>query len=278
MRFKSIISPMRALITFLTTVAVATLLALDNPRGFFTLLEKTQNTSSRLWNEKEIRIDGLQLLSRTEVERQLPLDRSVLWWHLNVTKLQAALAQTPWIGDVTVSSCPDVGSSHWGCFLLQIQERKPTFIADFGGDTWVIGHDGSFLVPLDEFRNRNYSGDLIRVGGIPSHGKSPNIVQERLSVAFRLCEKLEQAVAKRVVGLKFLDQGDLAIEFKDVPFPIVFAAGEDAKVSIEEQGERCAVLLTKLGGRFSEIEKIDLAFNRVGVVKLKAGLDVKNAQ
>jgi hypothetical protein len=260
---------MRSVVTILTTIGVGALLALDNPKGFSELRKSSQEWASRIWNQKEVRVDGLEMLSRAEVEKLLPLERSVPWWHLNGSEIQAKLSQNSWIDQAKLSSCPDSWSAKWGCFLVSVQERKPTFVATFDNTSWVIDRDGSFLVPLSELRARKFQGTLVAVRGVSGNGNSPDLVRAQLSVAARLRETLEKSVSKQILGLEFLGQGDFAVAFQGVPFPVVFAAGQDAKVPLLEQGARCTALLNQLANRFSEIERIDLAFDRVGVVRFK---------
>jgi hypothetical protein len=77
---------------------------------------------------------------------------------------------------------------------------------------------------------------------------------------------LEKRVKRAITGLEFQGQGDFAVSFEGLPFPIIFGAGKDSRVSLSEQGERCFELLKHLSGRLGEIQKVDLAFNQVGVV------------
>ena len=260
---------MRVIITLLTTISIGALLALDNPDRFRAASGAVIDHGRRLWAEKEVRIDGLYLLSRAEIERQLPLDRPVAWWHMHATEIQSKLSQNAWVDEATVTSCPDSWASRWGCFLVRVKERRPTFIAVVDGSPWVIDRHGSFLAPPGELQSRNFSGRLIAVKGIAGSRTAPDILRSQLSVASKLSETLEREVARRVVNLELLGQGDFAAEFEGVPFPIVFAAGEDAKISLTEQGARCSALLKQLAPRFPEVEKVDLAFNRVGVVRFK---------
>jgi hypothetical protein len=260
---------MRVLITLVTTLSVGALLALDDPNGFRAVLQSISSRGAQLWNDKELRIDGLGLLSRAEVEKVLPLERSVGWWHLNATEIQAKLAQNAWVEEATLSSCPDSWASRWGCFLVRIQERQPMFVAAFEGNQWVIDREGAFLVPLSELSNRNFSGRLITVKGVAANANSPDLARAQLAAASQLCESLEKQVSKPIRELEFLGQGDFAVSFDSVPFPIIFAAGKDAKVPLVEQGVRCAALLKQLAPRLSEVSKVDLAFDRVGVVQFK---------
>ena len=260
---------MRVLITLVTALSVGTLLALDNPTGFRQITQSITTKAGTIWNEKDVRIDGLHLLSRAEVERLLPLERSVAWWHVNATEIQAKLAHNAWVSEATVTSCPDTWTSRWGCFLVSIQERQPMFLATINGDSWVIDREGTFLAPLGDLKGRSFSGKLIALKGVAVNRHSPDLVRAQLSVAARLCETLHSEVPKSIVELEFLGQGDFAISFEGLSFPIVFAAGQDAKVPLPEQGARCAALLKQLAPRFSEVAKIDLAFDRVGVVQFK---------
>jgi hypothetical protein len=91
----------------------------------------------------------------------------------------------------------------------------------------------------------------------------------QLATAARLLDTLEREVRRPIERVEFLAQGDFSVIFKGLDFPTVFAAGSDAKVPLLEQGTRCAELLKRLGSRLSDVERIDLAFDRVGVVKFK---------
>ena len=148
------------------------------------------------------------------------------------------------------------------------------FLAALNGDSWVVDREGTFLAPLSDLKSRNFSGRLITLKGVAVNRNSPDLVRAQLSVASRLSETLEREVAKSIVQLEFLGQGDFAVSFEGLSFPIVFAAGVDAKVPLPEQGARCAALLKQLAPRFTEVAKIDLAFDRVGVVQFRPALTV----
>ncbi len=257
---------MRVLFTLLITAGVVTIHVLDDPQRFQRLWEKFSNRSEALLSDKEFRIEGLNILSRTEIERLLPTDKSVAWWHANATEVQATLEQNPWVSEASVSACPDTIASRWGCFVLSIKERMPTFSATVDNSQWVIDRDGSFMVPLGDLRARGITADLISVKGLASRSISPDLVRGQLSAASRLRSILEREVGRAISSLEFQGQGDFSVMFKGLSFPIVFAAGKDAKISLSEQGVRCAELLKRLSGRLAEITKIDLAFERVGVV------------
>jgi len=257
---------MRILVTLLIAAGVVTLHALDNPQAFSRLMRLVSSSSQSVLQDKQVRIDGLNVLSRTEVERLLPLDRAVAWWHANGTEIQASLEKNPWIAQAQVSACPETIASRWGCFVVSVQERVPTFIANIDQAQWIIDRDGSFIVPERDLQSRKLNPHLVAVTGLASRVKSPDLVRAQLSAAARLLPVLEKQVGRKIVGLELLGHGDFSVAFKGLSFPIVFAGGRDSGVTLPEQGERCTQLLRHLAGRLHEVQKIDLAFSRVGVV------------
>lgn len=261
---------MRALITALTTLGVGTLIFLDNPQGAADLYTSSSKRARSIWSDKEIRIAGLNLLARVEVERLLPVERSVLWWQLNRSQIEAKVAANTWVSNTKISSCSG-GSlgERWGCFLVTVEERQPLFTTDFKGDSWVIDRQGFFVAPLVELLKRNFVGELVSVRGVADGALEPGLVRAQLSAAAPLCDTLGKVVGRGVRDLEFLAQGDFAVRFKGLNFPVVFAAGKDAGVELEEQGTRFAALLKQISGRLGEVERIDLAFDRVGVVRFR---------
>jgi hypothetical protein len=260
---------MRVPFTLLITASVVTLHVLDNPQGVRDWMTQARVKADKVWNEKEVRVEGLRTLPRTEIERLLPLDRSVAWWKMQTTSIQGKIAQNPWIGEVEVGSCEGGVRAAWGCFLISIKERQPTFLALVDNAPWVIDRGGSFIVPYSENLSAQLKVPLVKVAGLASRHSSPDVVRVQLSAAANLLDTIEKEVRRQVRGVEFLSHGDLSVAFTDVPFPVVFAAGVDSAVPLAEQGKRCAELLKRLHDRFADIAKVDLAFDRVGVVKFK---------
>jgi hypothetical protein len=161
----------------------------------------------------------------------------------------------------------------WGCFLISIKERQPTFLAIVDNSAWVIDRGGSFIVPYSENLTVQLKAPLVKVTGLASRHSSPDVVRAQLSAAANLLDTIEKEVRRQVRGVEFLSHGDLSVAFTEVPFPVVFAAGVDSVVPLAEQGKRCAELLKRVHDRFPDIAKVDLAFDRVGVVKFKTSAE-----
>lgn len=262
---------MRVLFTLLIASGVVVLHVLDNPKGTRQIVEAATQKAHALVQDKEVRIEGLSVLSRTEVEKALPLERSAVWWKLHETDIQARLSQNPWVADAIVSACPGTLGGSWGCFLVSVTERTPRFLATVDNTRWIIDRDGSFIVPYSETAARAASGPLISVEGLASQNSSPDVVRAQLGAASRLLDTLEKGVGRGITGLQFLTDGDFAVMFEAVPFPVVFGAGPDSKVPLAEQAQRCGQLLKRVQDRFGDIVKVDLAFDRVGVIKFRSG-------
>lgn len=260
---------MRILYTLAFACTVLFLQYFDNPEGFRSVVNQGAGTIQSLWNDKNVRIEGLEVLSEREIEPLLPLSKSVLWWHLNEPDIQAELMQIPWVKSVSVNSCHDSIWSRWGCFLLSVKEREPVFSAVVDETEWVVDAEGAFIVPSSDLVHRRYDLKLVSIAGLASREYSPDMVRSQVYSANKYMGILQQSVGKAVVSLSFLDHADISVGFQGVPFPIIFGLDSAGTTSLAEQGKRCAALLKRLGHQFHEIEKIDLAFDRVGVVAFR---------
>lgn len=264
---------MRILFTSLITACVALIQVLDNPGLVSSSLVTARARVTKLLNTKEVRISGLRLIARADIERVLPLQKSVGWWMLNSTSINARVAENPWVSKVDVESCPGTILPRFGCFVISVEERKPRFLAEVDSERWVIGDDGALIVPanatnlplsIDEVRR------LVPLYGLASRVQSPERSHAQLTLAQGAIPVLEKAVDRPVRSLTFESRGDISVTFEQVPFPVVFGAPSDSMTVLEDQGKRFRALMGQLRDRFSEIERVDLAFSKVGVVKFHA--------
>jgi len=263
---------MRVLFTSVMMVVFLVIQYLDNPGIFESTAQFAGDVWQRNLQEKEVRLEGLTWLSRTEVERVLPMDRSVLWWMFNTPVVQARVAESPWIGAVSVERCSQEAFSAWGCFVVSIKERAPRFLAVVDEEAWILSKDGTFLVPVSsamkESADARYRG-LVVIENLASRQQSPDLVRSQMALASHAVETVEKGTKQRVRALRFEGQGDVAITFERLPFPVVFSASREGGVPLDEQAERCSKLVAQLTARLGEVERIDLAFSQVGVVKFK---------
>jgi hypothetical protein len=170
----------------------------------------------------------------------------------------------------------------FGCFNLVVDERKPRFIALVDDERWIIGEDGALIVPAkgnapgltdDALRS------LVPLYGLASRVTSSEKSQAQLKLAQDAIRVLERSVGLSVQSITFEGKGDISVDFQSLSFPVVFGASStvsDSTVVIEDQGRRLKALLEQLKDRQGEITKVDLAFSKVGVVKLKAPSEEQN--
>jgi hypothetical protein len=264
---------MRLLYTSLIAISVGVLQYIDNPAIFHRAWAAVTTAGSETVSQKEVRIEGLKVLPRAEVERVLPYDRSVLWWHVNGTDIQSKVAESPWIDEATVESCPGGALRSWGCFVLAVKERTPRFLGLVDNERWIIDSEGAFIMPSGGplfGLSPEAVSHLVVVEGLASRASSPDTVRSQLALASGSIGTLEREVGRSVGSLRFESRGDFSVVFDGLPFPVVFAGSPDASISLKEQGARLAALLTKLQNRLGDVAKIDLAFSRVGIVKFRA--------
>jgi hypothetical protein len=265
---------MRALFTSLIASSVVLIHVLDNPGRLSNGLESAKQRAIAFLNTKEIRIDGLHAISRVEIERSLPLTRSVGWWMLNETSIKARVAENPWVKSVELVPCQGSWVPQFGCFTLTIEERKPRFIALVDEERWIIGSDGALITPAkgdapgmsDEMLR-----SLVPLYGLASRVSSPDKSQAQLQMAQKAITVLERSVALPVESISFEGKGDISVDFDRLPFPVVFgSSSSESAAVIEDQGRRLKALLVQLKDKLPEIQRVDLAFSKVGVVKFKA--------
>jgi POTRA domain, FtsQ-type len=263
---------MRVLFTSLIAATVALIHVLDSPGLVSGSLAAARERTTQIINTKEVRITGLQRLRRSDIERSLPLQRSVGWWMMNSTNIIARVAENPWVSKAEIESCPGGFLPKFGCFVVAVRERSARFIASVDSERWVIGDDGALIVPAsssalplsdEEMRH------LIPLNGLVSRVQNPERSHAQLTLAQGAITVLERAVERSVTSVTFEGRGDLTVTFDRVPFPVTFGAPSDSMVVLEDQGRRFRALATQLRDRLGEIERVDLAFSKVGVVKFR---------
>jgi hypothetical protein len=264
---------MRIAFTLLVTATVVAIHILDKPQFYLARAHQTSVVIEDLVQSKDIRIEGLKHLPRSVVEDLLPSDRSVPWWMANVALLRSSVATNPWVESVSVESCGESVAEKWGCFIISVSERRARFVARVDSDAWLIADDGTFLSP---FQRDHWQGvkrfsvpNVVQINGLASKISSPDVVRAQVGAATLATATLEEVIGRRIGGLVFSEKGDLQAFFKGYSFPVVFSASNDS-ATIRDQAERARALLPKLSDRLGEIERVDLAFSKVGVVTFKA--------
>ena len=264
---------MRVLFTSLIASSVLLIHVLDNPSRFFDGWGDVKQRAVRFLNEKEVRIEGLKVLSRTEVERVLPMSKSPGWWLLNETSIEAKVVENPWIKGAKVENCSGMFFPRYSCFIVSVVERRPRFVASVDNERWIIGEDGTFIMPASgslEGLSQQSLASLVPLHGLASRATSADRTKAQLITAQNSIDVLEKTVQVPVRAVRFEGRNDIAVMFDRIPFPVVFSAPSDIPSTVEDQGRRFRALVLQMKDRLGEIEKVDLAFAKVGVVKFRA--------
>lgn len=232
-----------------------------------------QERITSLLNTKEVQIEGTRLIPVEEVRRVLPMSKSVGWWMANQTAISARIAENPWVKSADVGSCKGGLVPKFGCFSVTVHERSPRFLALVDNERWIIGDDGSLIIPA----TGNAPGmtdetlrALVPLYGLASRATTPARFQAQLNLARDAITALERGVDLPIDSISFEGKGDIAVSFKRLGFPVVFGASVESSAVLEDQARRLKALLVQIKDRLSEVEKVDLAFSRVGIVKFKS--------
>lgn len=244
------------------------------------LIQSGRNASKiaqDLWYKKELRISGNTALSRAALESMLPLSRSTLWWLSNQRAVQASLLTTSDIRTAEISRCQD---KMWGCFQIYITENVPTYIALTKAHAWLLSGDGHFLTPLehvtDEVKLVTYTSEfharsgkrLVQLEGIVSEDLSPDIASSRMKYVTDALPVIESEVGKTVQRVEVLSSGEMKVKFFELPLVTTFgfSGGDLSELGLEAR--RLAMLLNRLKDSQREVGSVDLAFQKMAVVKM----------
>jgi hypothetical protein len=226
-------------------------------------------TVKRLRFHKEVRYQGLAVLEQGDLAALAPLERSNFWWELNRDGVGNLLSEHPLVKAVAVERC---GGLRWGCFIVQVTERQPEFITEFGGKVWLVGADGAFMgraprsALADDTEARGRFNPVI-LSGVDFDKSSPDTLKARLDLIRATIEVVEAGVGRKVRAATLVGAGDVAVRLEDRPYTITFALPDGDTTRLKDEVARYLRLAEELGEKHRLVRSIDLAFERVAVVK-----------
>ena len=227
--------------------------------------------------EKRVVFTGLELLDEEELRTQLPWDKSVPWWLCKTGAVVSKLRHNPFIGQVELSRC---GRFSWGCFTVFVRERRPELVALVGAQVWLVGEDGGYLAPLPLKREgiKMLRGEglwkiadvrLPIVEGVSGADASPDATKVRYQFVSKAIRAFEEEGDYQVERVRLESNGELEVKLRGLDFGVHCDVPRDNFDLLKEQIQRLKALLTEFKGDYRRIESIDLAFKKVGVVKLR---------
>lgn len=253
---------MRFLFTFLTTGLILSIHLLDRPDWIVWTEKQLGSQIDENLYIKELRFDGLHQLSRVDVERYLPQERSVAWWMANQESIKGSLAQNPYIAQTQISKCSD---AEWGCFLVSIEERKPRFVVAFQSAKWSVSADGTFLRKIQP--HEALPAETIFVHGSKTFDECPDRLKSTLQASEKNLDLIEKRVKTRVASVNFLNSGDFEVGLQNTHLTARFTSEEnDSSHDLEKQALRLAGILKELGPNSEKVSHIDLSYPRFAVL------------
>lgn len=241
--------------------------------------------ASRWWQEardsiheflfsKRVAIKGMDDNDES-IRRALPEDRSVAWWLLNRSTIGAQLSMLPQVESAAVTSCAGEWSAR--CFEVHIQERKPTIVALVEDHAWLVGRDGGFVKPLPNVRSfsdveefvESANSGLIGVDGVSGLGGGLELIRGRLRYVTEVIETIEAELGLKVRLVTLEKNGEARVIFEGRPYPVLFGFSGSDRSSIVLEASRYKQLLSRLNQRDDVIKEVDLAFQKVAVIRLK---------
>lgn len=96
---------------------------------------------------------------------------------------------------------------------------------------------------------------------------SPDAVRQRFSYVEKALEIISEGTGLQVGTLDLTSAGELKVHFREFKALVTMSVPENDFSKLEKQCERLKVLINKLADKLTEVREIDLAFNKLGVVK-----------
>ena len=105
------------------------------------------------------------------------------------------------------------------------------------------------------------------VDGLLEESISPQVTEARAAFVFKALEVIEGELGRRVDYLRVNEEGELLVSFPPQGFVAVFS-GKDGDIEVlGREVRRLRAVLGQFRGGEERLKRVDLAFERVAVVK-----------
>ncbi len=233
-----------------------------SPETFSRTGEFLGEVSDSLLYSRELHVAGNTTLSRDRIISRLPGELSNIGWLTTPQDVEQSIKLDPMVRDVEVARC---GFFSFRCFHISVVERQPAFVTQLGQKPWLVSKDGGFLSPAPEVADDSYPV----VDGVLTTSMSPELMKSRLAFVARAIALLEDVLGARARHVTMNNGAELSVSFRELPFPVVFNGSKSQFDRLEIEAKRLKEILTQPGLKLHQIEEVDLAFKRLGIVRLK---------
>ncbi|HMO02013.1 MAG TPA: FtsQ-type POTRA domain-containing protein [Oligoflexia bacterium] len=211
--------------------------------------------------ERRLQFSGLQRLTEKELIASLPHDHSNLWWFMNRRHVIKELRKNNWIASASLSTCSRPFEPV--CFMIEIKEREPRYVALSEKGSWALDSQGEIIGPLKE--NQINQTELTVIEG--AFKGSPGLFEKNLSVALKLLSVLREQGLPEPSRVLVGDEDQYQLAFPGNSYIVNFSGAQPSYQNFSKQGERLKIILSQVQSDLAKIREIDLAFDKLGIVK-----------
>ena len=254
-------------------------------RDRFAAVEASVHSLAR---DRTVRFEGISFLDEVDLVPLLPSHETTAWWNLHLREVGTSIERHPLVRHAEVTTC---AQTERACFVVEVQERLPSYIASGEGsegqpgEAWVVASDGAFLIPAPaeddgvEIAGRRFVS-LPVVYGVLGAELHPQRVAARAEYVARGLRAIQKATGLELRRALLTQRGELEVLFENGPTTIVFEEpGEDQDERFQVQLSRFNALREKLSADLWRAERVDLAFDRLAVVRYpESGTDQKKVR
>ena len=245
----------------------------DSPTRSAQLNASAAALSNQLLYQRSLQIVGANEALAARVRALLPEQNSNLWWLGHLRTIERLITADEHIASATVALCRDGWLPRIGCFSIEVKPRRTEFLVIAASDVRLVAADG---VVLESVAAKDVEAEINRlvvagtkaprvVRGIYSDQPSSDVASARFARISAAVTQLEKQLTRRIEALTFLNSSELEVRIEALRFPVRFNL--DPLTTLSDQADRFLRLEREIAGKTENIELVDMAFDKLGVVR-----------
>jgi hypothetical protein len=264
----------------IVAAATVTVISYVNPEllvrsGINVYISKLERFYHQELYERRVLVEGLQSVEKNEIEALIsPYTTNLSFWFQS-NEIVKVLKQNPFVADAQITTCDEGFLTR--CFRISIEERAPRFIHLKGPDALLLAEDGvtiavvpsSELIPSLERMLVPQAPRPKIIAGVITNDASTDQFRARFEYVKESFDMLEKLSGFQFSRLELLPNGELLAKPSKAQFVVQFDKSWGDPKAFAEEVSRLKLLLPEINDRLQEVEKIDLAYNKLAVVSYK---------
>lgn len=225
--------------------------------------------------DRTVLVKGIKNITADSIRQAVPQEESNLSWLFNRGAFIDTLKKIPLIKNAEITSCTDEFFPQ--CYTIEIQERFPAFVSISQDSAILLDSDGQQLaiVPsaeLFELLSKMLDPAAARpkiIVGIIAPELSSDQARARFVYAKQCFETIEKSSGINFSRIEVLANGEILAKPSKANFVVQFDDSWGHPEILQDEAKRLTLILNEIHARLEDVEKIDLAFNKLGVVKYR---------